>query len=247
MKITSALLVAVSTLALAGAAHAADLVVIDEPVAVAPAAHDWSGAYVGGSLGFGTGTVDWTGDFYDAGTDAFLFGTDGSFDISGWTVGVQAGANVQLDMFVLGVEGDISWANIAGEGAEIDPQNAPFASVPSSQLDWLGTLRGRAGVAVDQVLLYGTAGFAFAGGSMAITNLDGPGDDVSADITATGWTAGVGAEVALDDNISVKAEYLYTSLTSDEQRFDIPADTQYLLTNSDIALHTFKVGLNFSF
>lgn len=243
MTITRILLVGVSMLAMAGAAQAADLIVIDEPVVVAPSAHDWSGFYVGGSVGFGMGTVDWTGE-------AFLGGVvvdedTGSFDIDGWTVGLQAGANAQFDMFVLGVEGDIAWANISGEGPPIDP--GPDATVPSGSIDWIGTLRGRAGIAVDQVLVYGTAGLAIAGGEIGLTNLDGLGDDRTADISATGWTAGFGAEVALDENLSIKGEYLYTPLTTEEVQFGdvLPAD--FLAVNSDIAIHTFKVGLNLSF
>ncbi|MDB5542805.1 MAG: porin family protein [Devosia sp.] len=246
MRLSRILLASASVLAICGVANAADLIVDESaPVDVVSAAHDWSGVYVGASVGFGTGTVDWTGDFFDDITDAPGGSLDGSFDVSGWTAGVQAGANVQFDMFVLGVEGDINWANITGEGENIGP--GPDFTVPSATIDWIGSLRGRAGVAIDQVLLYGTAGFAFAGGEFGITNLDFAGDDQTGDINATGWTAGFGAEVALDENLSIKGEYLFTHLTPDEVIFDMPADPEYLATNADIGIHTFKVGLNYSF
>ena len=246
MTLNRLLLIGVSTLALSGAAHAADLIIDEAPAPMAvSSAYDWSGVYVGASAGLGAGTVEWTGDYYDA-SDVLLGGEDGSFDVSGWTLGLQAGANVKFDSFVLGIEGDISWADINGEGDPIDPISVD-PSVPSTTIDWIGSIRGRAGIAVDQVLLYGTAGFAFAGGTLGITNLDGANDDREADITATGWTAGLGAELALTDNVSVKAEYLYTSLTADEEQFGdvLPAD--YLAVNSDLDVHTFKLGLNYSF
>jgi len=246
MLFSRSLLVGASLIAMASTAYAADLIVDEAPApVVSAAAYDWSGFYIGASAGFASGTVDWTGDYYDA-SDLLLGGEEGSFDVSGWTLGLQAGANVQFDSFVLGVEGDISWANIEGEGDPIDPLSAD-PSIPSTTIDWIGSLRGRAGVAVDQILLYGTAGFAFAGGTLGITNLDGAGDDRETDITATGWTAGVGAEFAVTDNVSLKAEYLYTSLTADEEEFGdvLPAD--HLTTNADIGIHSVKVGLNYSF
>jgi opacity protein-like surface antigen len=46
----------------------------------------------------------------------------------------------------------------------------------------------------------------------SLTNLDGAGDDRTADITASGWTGGIGAEIALNDRLSVKGEYLESRL-----------------------------------
>lgn len=245
MKLTRVLLASAAMIVVAGAAHAADLVVMEpEPMAVMPSAHDWSGAYVGVSGGYGAGTVDWTGEYFLGGVGQGE-GT-GSYDIAGWLLGVQAGANMQMDAFVLGIEGDISWSNISGEGDPIDPQNAD-PTVPSGQIDWLATLRGRAGVAIDQVLLYGTAGVAYGVGSIGLTNLDGAGDDRTADITAPGWVVGVGAEVALDENLSIKGEYTYTSLTIDEVQFGDVPPADYLAVNADIGIHAFKIGLNYSF
>jgi len=244
MKLTRILLLSAAAIVMTGAAHAADLVVYEpEPMMEMPSAHDWSGAYIGISGGYGAGTVDWTGEYFDGGVGGGEFGDD--FDVSGWLLGAQAGANVQFDTFVLGIEGDISWTNISGEGEGIGP--GPDFTVPSASIDWLGTLRGRAGVAFDQVLVYATAGFAYGVGEVGLTNLDGAGDDRTADLTAGGWVAGIGAEVALDDNLSIKGEYTYTSLTMDEMQFDNVAPDDYLAVNGDIGIHAFKVGLNYSF
>lgn len=243
MKFSRTLLASVAVLATMGAAQAADLIVNEASAVAVSSAHDWSGLYAGVAGGYSVGTVDWTGQFFAGEIGGGEFG--GDVDLSGWALGLQAGANAQFDMFVLGIEGDISWANISGEGAPLG--GGIDATVPSSTLNWIGTLRGRAGVAVDQVLLYGTAGFAIAGGEMGLTNLDALNDNRTADISAKGWTAGVGAEIALDDNLSIKGEYLYTSLTMDEVQFDDVLPAEYLAVNSTTGIHSFKVGLNYAF
>lgn len=245
MRLSVKLLSGALLSALSTGASAADLLITEaEPIMAVPSAHDWSGAYIGVAGGYGMGAIDWTGEYYL--NETGVGSTDGSFDIAGWAVGMQGGANVQMGSFVLGIEGDISWTNISGEGDPIDPNNAD-PTVPSGQIDWLATVRGRAGVAVDQVLLYGTAGLAYGVGSIGLTNLDGADDDRVADMTAPGWVVGVGAEVALDDNLSLKAEYAYTALTMDEVEFGNVPPADYLAVNSDIAIHTFKVGLNYAF
>jgi outer membrane immunogenic protein len=224
-------------------AFAADLM-IDEPAPMMSSSYDWSGAYVGAFGGYSAGTVDWTGEFYSGPT---LLGTEtGSFDIDGWLVGGTIGANMQTGNFVFGVEGDIAWTNIAGEGDAIDPLDLT-PSIPSTAIDYLGTLRVRAGVAADSVLIYATGGLAMAGGDISITNLDGAGDDRTESFAATGWTGGFGAELALADNVSLKAEYLYSALNTDDVNFGSAAPATDVIINGDLGTHTVKVGLNYGF
>lgn len=241
------ILAGVSLIAASSAANAADLMMpADTSPAYSPPAHDWTGFYAGINGGYAAGTVDWSGTYYDAGGAALGPSTDGTMDLSGWLAGGTIGANMQMGSFVLGVEGDVDWTNITGEGDAIDPLD-PNPSVPSTKLDWLATLRARAGIAVDNLVLYGTAGGAWSGGSMTITNLDGAGDDETADITASGWTAGVGAEYALSDNMSVKAEYLYTRLSMDPVDFTNVPPADHLTAKGTADINTIKLGLNFKF
>jgi len=240
---TTLILATAALLSTALPAFAADLM-IDEPAPVMSSGYDWSGAYVGAFAGYGAGTVDWTGDFYNG--PVLLDSENGSFDVDGWMVGGTIGANLQSGAFVFGVEGDLAWSNIAGEGEAIDPLNAT-PSIPSANIDYLGTLRVRAGVAADSVLIYATGGLAFAGGDITITNLDGAGDDRTEDFTATGWAAGVGAEFAIADNVSLKAEYLYTSLATNDVDFGSAPPATDVIVNGDLTAHTVKVGLNYGF
>src|SRR5882672_9740960 len=95
---------AVGALLAAQCANAADLSVAPlykaPPPAAAPA-YDWSGFYLGINGGGGWGHSNW---------DANATG----IRTSGELVGGTAGYNWQLGGAVLGVEGDIDWANLKG-------------------------------------------------------------------------------------------------------------------------------------
>lgn len=143
--------------------------------------NSWAGFYLGGNLGYAWGTVD-----------------SNPTRPSGFVGGVQAGynwSNPQTGRWVFGAEGDIQLT-----GA--DDTFAPWKfSNP-----WFGTVRGRAGYTVSNVLFYGTAGLAFGG-------LRGETFGLSETHTSAGWTAGVGAEVGLAPRWSAKIEYLYVDLS----------------------------------
>ena len=125
-------------------AYAAD-VVFQEPPAPQPAAQmdfapiaTWTGPYAGLQFGYGFG-----GRVNSA--------TTGDIDSDGWYGGAFAGYNMQNDMFVYGVEGDINYSRFEGTSA----------GVADSRTSIDGSLRARAGVAVtDDILLYGTGGVA---------------------------------------------------------------------------------------
>jgi len=186
MKMTGKLLLAAAAVAvLSGSAVAADLYVPPAqpaPVAVAPAATDWDGPYIGASLGYGWGTADDT-------TAA------DSASLQGWTVGGQIGYNFHLsDNVVAGVEGDLNWSNESGD----------YAAVPTNSFrkNWDGSLRGRLGLDLDGILPYVEAGVAFANATQDPGGLNG---------TYTGWTAGGGVEFKLADQVSANVEYRYTN------------------------------------
>lgn len=246
MKFHHILLAGVAAAAMTSAAQAADLIIDQPPVYSAPvvASHDWSGLYLGISGGLGTGTFDWSGD-YDDDDDTY----EGEFDLEGWALGAQAGVNFQSGMFVYGLEADVNWTDISGSGLVFEGE--PDGPTAALDLDWMGSIRGRAGVAFDQALLYGTAGFAFGGGDLTITDLDGggtlPGDRTSS-TNLYGWTAGAGAEFAITENVSIRGEYAYTSLVSNDVEFvDVEPDDGDLSVEGTAGIHTVKAGLNFAF
>jgi outer membrane immunogenic protein len=97
---------------------------------------------------------------------------------------------------------------------------ATYRTTVQQNLKWFATLRGRLGVAAtDRLLLYGTGGLAlgrldYSGNihrTAILLNFDVP---ASTSVTKAGWTIGAGAEYALPDQWSIKAEYLYYDLGS---------------------------------
>src|SRR5712691_11249551 len=86
---------------------------------------------------------------------------------------------------------------------------------------WFGTLRARAGYAMNNILLYATAGIAYGGGQIDF-------GAVSESHSDFGWTVGGGMEVALTPHWSAKAEYLYVDLTGQN----------YALTGLTHAIHS---------
>ena len=123
---------------------------------------------------------------------------------------------------MFGVEGDIQ-----ATGAE-----DTFAPWKFSN-PWFGTLRGRAGYALNNVLFYGTGGLAFG-------ELQGATFGLSESHTNAGWTAGVGAEVGLTQQWSAKIEYLYVDLS--ESTF---VTTTHVSNGYRFGL--FRAGINYHF
>jgi outer membrane immunogenic protein len=143
-------------------------------------AYSWAGPYLGGNLGYAWGSVD-----------------NNPTKPSGFAGGVQAGYNWQQNgPWVFGIEGDI-------QATAADDTFAPWKfSNP-----WFGTVRGRAGYAFSNILLFGTGGLAFG-------ELRGETFGLSESHTSAGWTAGVGAEFGFAPNWSAKVEYLYVDLAN---------------------------------
>jgi outer membrane immunogenic protein len=168
-------------------------------VPVIPPQYNWGGIYIGlnGGYGFGTSSQDYT---------SIGLASTGSFNIQGAVAGGTIGANFQTGQFVFGIEGDGDWSNIKGSTSSTNV----CASCQTSN-DWLATLRARAGVAWDRVLLYGTAGG--AAGDIKASLPAAPGlTAISGTSNEFGWTAGAGVEFGITDNVTAKVEYLYVDL-----------------------------------
>ncbi len=139
--------------------------------------YSWAGPYLGGNIGYGWGDT-----------------SNNPTRPSGFNGGLQAGYNWQSGSWVYGIEAD----------AQLGGADDTFAPWKFSN-PWYGTVRGRVGYAVNNVLFYGTGGLAFG-------ELKGETFGLSEDHTTLGWTVGLGAEFAVNQNWSVKAEYLYVDL-----------------------------------
>jgi outer membrane immunogenic protein len=194
----------------------------------APATKNWTGFYIGGSLGYGWGAEDNILLFTDPTvTVPGAVPSSHSYDLNGFIGGGGVGYNYQFDSIVIGLEADISYTHLTGSAssagtfAPIGPPwgallTSPFSYSETAALDWLGTVRGRIGFApVNDLLVNATGGFAF-GHAKATTLLTFPLVSFvgAASGTKTGWTAGGGVEYALGERWSAKVEYLYYDLGS---------------------------------
>lgn len=115
----------------------------------------------------------------------------------GFVGGLFGGYNWQSDNFVYGVEGDIGYSGIKGEDRGVKSKGGVE-----------GSLRARLGYAVTpEILLYGTAG-----GAARDVKLENATDSSSKGML--GWTAGVGTDIMLTDNVFGRVEYRYTDFGS---------------------------------
>jgi outer membrane immunogenic protein len=200
--------------------------------------YNWTGLYVGAHFGGGLAQTQWTDNnplvcisFPCAANEA------GSHNATGPLGGVQFGYNWQFGHWVLGVEGQYSFAKLNGDhqnnvvGTDaFGPAVFTFNSVDrlSSKVDGIGTIAGRIGFAsesMDRTLFFVKGGAAFAREQYA--------DQFSASATECivgtgtcailfsesgafngsqnnwGWIAGIGLEYGLTENWSANIEYNY--------------------------------------
>ncbi|MBR0693498.1 outer membrane protein [Bradyrhizobium lablabi] len=178
---------------------------------VAPVAiYNWTGFYIGGFGGYASEAAS------------------GTPKVEGGFGGGTVGYNWQANNIVFGIEADAA-------GADVSASATVLGVTASTRVDALGTVRGRLGIAVNQVLLYGTGGFAWIDNKISGSAL---GVTVSESHTHTGWTAGAGIEAFFAPQWSIKGEYLYRSLGS-EDYFGVPSGT--------LNLHSGQIGVNYHF
>jgi len=209
--------------ALAGThAVAADMATKAPPPPPAPI-FSWTGFYIGGNAGGAWGRAN----------DAMVLGgswlTDGSGDNvfvqpagnnhlrpSGFTGGLHAGYNFQIGQWITGVEIDFDYFGLKDDfsATVTNPANGHTYTVASSyKSDWLGTVRPRIGYTFDRLLVYAAGGLAVTNQRFAQSIVQSPVgvffEQGSVSKVSTGWTVGGGAEYALLDHWSLRAEYLY--------------------------------------
>jgi outer membrane immunogenic protein len=222
-------------LILAAPANAADL---GYPVKASPLVRvfSWTGFYVGADIGYAWGR-DSTTEYFTA-TNT-LTGLKWDYDLKGVTGGLFAGGNYQTGPLVLGVEADIELADI--KGGFNDPA---LGGAGNTRIDWQGSVRGRLGFAADKALFYGTGGLAYANISHTYNNLVAGTAETTAGVR-TGWTAGAGVEMAVTQNILVRAEYRYTDFG--KYRFDSVVTFPGLTGQQEPTFSTVRVGAAYKF
>src|SRR5262245_59200395 len=190
------LLATVSLAALTSALRAADMPA-KAPMYMPTPVADWTGIY----LGVQGGAVR-----RDALAELGLFGFEFDGGKTGGTAGAVLGYNWQQGRFVSGIEGDWSWI-----GAKATHLTTTAIRLTSFDVNWLSTLRGRVGFALDSTLFYLSGGVAFGHIKNSFADLDG--DDGGFEFSFTqnqtkaGWTVGAGVEHMFAPNWTARAEW----------------------------------------
>jgi outer membrane immunogenic protein len=209
-----------ATLLTSGAALAADLGPGPVPM-IAPPVLNWTGFYVGAHGGYVRSHLN--------------------EDVDGWLAGGQIGYNYQFaNRFVFGFEADFSFADV---GLTVTRNVLGATLSASTNIDFVGTVRGRLGYGFDRVLVYATGGAALAhhelSGSVTVPPVTVTFSD---DQRHFGWTVGGGIEFLITNNFTAKGEYLFSHFG--EQTYF--AGT-LLQTTGGLENHTAKLGVNYLF
>ena len=261
---TAVLTAAICALSSAKAADAPRLSLPAPAVAYASAA-PFEGFYMGAFAGYGRGSTPSNLEI-SSGTLALFPGIiptisqAGSNRVSwaGALAGIGGGYNFALGYnAVVGLEGDVAVAFMSGtatSGGIVPVFNGPFAFSQKTGIDWMSTLRARAGyVLADRAMVYVTGGAALA----QLRHSSDFGDSFNEfefyrqTTTKLGWVIGAGIEYSFAQNWSAKIEYLHagfggmggmgTSLLADGST----AFVYHKLRNTSVDIG--RIGVNYRF
>ncbi|MFN0264385.1 outer membrane protein [Tepidamorphus sp. 3E244] len=175
----------------------------------------WQGWYGGLQVGAAFGEFDGALSTDDTSTD-IAYGTDEA----GFAGGIYLGYNHRRNGYVYGIEADILFPDInsfsASPGTLEDSEH-----VISDGIDVLASVRGRLGyMAHENLLVYGTAGFAWASVDHRMISFDNS-EEATIDLDGFAPVVGAGVEWAINDTWGLRAQGLYYF-------FDENQNTEYL-------------------
>jgi outer membrane immunogenic protein len=198
-----------------GAASAADLGTW--PNTKAPAlpypVYNWAGLYVGGHLGGSWTNQIWTNTANTSGFGDLIPGQGFSQHGSGVFGGGQVGYNWQASNYVFGLEGTISAMD--NRGSLLNPVFGARDDLFSWRTNWMATVTGRTGVAVNNNLFYVKGGYAGISNRLAVSDVVPPFVGSGSDTQwHNGWTVGAGWEYGITRNWIVGLEYDYAAFVT---------------------------------
>jgi len=214
---------------------------------------NWDGFYVGGQGGWGSiqsGSLGGINDDLIAGVERFPGGNYtwnslGRAHGSSAAVGAFAGYNSQWDDVVIGIEANYIHANLNANSTSaantIDSTTRQITATTVSNatvnISDFGSVRLRAGYAVDCFLPYGFVGAGVGDQTIYRSVSAFPPPLLSVPQTASsgklvyGYSAGVGFDVMLIAGLFLRAEYEYQRVTS----------------NIDSSINSVRAGLGYKF
>lgn len=239
----------VATLALvcAGSVHAA------EPYSVRIGVANWSGAYLGGTLGYAWAKTDGQFD-----SSEVLPGEDGPLSIAflrdlnirGLIGGAYAGYNWHIATpWIVGAE--LDWMHFGKSDTVLDANIEPqWTDQANGRVEWVTSLRARFGYAMGDTMLFATVGPAWVQGRVDLCACDlQPNINIrgSAKLNHIGVVAGGGLEHRFRGTAwSARVEFLHYSfnemvdlnrLTVDSDPGDFAAIKNIFVIRAGAAIH----------
>lgn len=238
-------------IAICGTAIAADLPTEKPPVmsvAPVPPAFSWTGFYAGVSGGYG---IDHASYPFAVTTGAGFASGQGGLTQNGGAIGLQVGYNYQLsnmplvgDHLVIGIEGDAAWSGINGQSTNLTVLGpASFGT----RIESFGGIEGRVGYAFDRLLIFiqGGVPYATTKSYYSAAGFSGSATETRFRIGRQNLV-GAGAEYAINDNWSIRADYVYSFVGAWWKSFS-PApgvDIGYMTRTS---FHTARASIDYHF
>jgi outer membrane immunogenic protein len=201
---------------------AADPIFTKAPPVGAITAIDWTGFY--GGLHAGVGRVQFRGTYQDQ-LDTGPFSTSGVEFFGGG----QLGYNWQTGRSVYGLEFDGSWGSRPGfkaAGGAADVDGPDFVRTEARAL---ASARVRAGIAVNNAMLFSSFGVGYADAKFTITG-DTP-SPASVSLSAVGLVTGFGMEWMFGPNWSARIEALQYNLGKKKSLFGLTTDSSVRTTD----------------
>lgn len=238
-------------LAFCGSALAADLPNTKTPplyVPPPPPVFSWTGFYGGVTGGY---SIDHTSyPFTEIVGPTAVFGRSGLTQ-RGPSAGVQIGYNYQLsnlplvgNHLVVGVEADAAWSDINGASTTVTPLgSATFGT----RIQSFGAIEGRIGYAFDHLLIFFEGGVPYAT-VKSYFNAAG----FSGSTTETRFRigrqnlVGAGAEYAIDNHWSIRADYIYSYIGAWNPTFT-PAPGTAFQFMTRASFHTVRASVDYHF
>src|SRR5215510_3139409 len=193
--------------------------------------YDWSGVYAGGHLGMAF-----------TGSESTILGLGIiQHTASGVAGGVHLGWQKQWGNIIAGVE--VTYTALDADiTSHTSVLGVPVAR--SSEVSNLVTVTGRLGYAQDNLLAYVKAGYASADVELGLRVGDPIPATGSSSDREQGWTAGVGLEYAIRDNIILGVEYNYVRLSVDDR---VLAPSTFVAREASIDLQSILARVSFKF
>lgn len=220
---------------------------------------EWSGCYVGAFAGassldataidspFIAGPSSDGSTAWNALSAPFeTYGLDDRAAAGGAQIGCDIAAPAGLPYLVVGLVADVARTGLNDHAAS---ERMTDTSTGLS-IDWTGSARARLGLAVDDLLLFGSGGLAWArvgGHAEDLLTSPGPGlMSLASTSTEIGWSAGLGVEWRPGGSWSIVAEYLHSEfdgLAVREQAI-LPTTAYPNFEFDDLRVDTVRIGVN---